>query len=353
MKVEMKMKIPLLLILNGCCLLGFTAVNGAELDLAEDEMWSINGGVFHHPKDSMPEADELQGKVLVKNPSGVIRVVEFGQGPSTPVNQANIYVDRTAPVITDEWQGTINGPSGLIIGPNSQLQLSVNEAALKGLQIDGAVHEVNGWSHTLEFKQAVESIVVVAEDDYNNVSQKEFSLQSDFQAPEVNWTLMPPAIQTSGSWYAGDQAVLKLNTTDANEIGMIKVNEQQVDRQDNQLTVQAGDVIQVSDTLGNTNSVHVNWQQDTTEPEISIQVSGQMVAATKRLTVKVNELVEVFTVDEGVGVKDQKYKGKSRKWLPLPKKFRFTSKGNYRIQIFSEDMVGNKLETYLKFKVKR
>ncbi len=353
MKIEMKMKTRLLLTLNASWLIGLTTLNAAELGLQADEMWSVDGGVFHHASDHMPTAGTLPGKVLIKNSSGAIRIVELGQGLTATTEPTHISVDRTAPVIADEWQAAIISPDGVIIGPNSKLTISVNEAELKGIEVDGDALVINGLSHDRAFDQPVESVVVVAEDDYHNVSQKTFHLQADYQAPEVKWTLMSPAIQSDGIWYAGDQAVLKLSASDNNGISAVKLNEQKVAWQDTSLQVNAGDVIHVSDALGNTNSVPIKWQKDSTEPVLKLQVNGQSMASQKRVTVRVNDLIEVQTVDDGVGVNEQQYKGKSRKWLPLPKKFRFTSKGSYRIQIYSEDLVGNKLETYLKFKVKR
>lgn len=352
----MKLKLQLLLTLNLLCLSGIAAENDTALNLAEDEMWSINGGVFQPANQYKPMAASLSGEIMVKNAQGDIRIEKLADVMSLP-NQPldmNIYVDRTAPVITEQWQQVINTADGIKVGPNSLLEITVNESEIKEIIVDDQIQASGGLSHVIEFHQAVETVTIVTQDAYDNIGQKEIKLQSDFQAPTLDWQLQAPAILTNGVWFAGKSADLNLTVADSSDIGEVKLNDQVVTWRDVNLQVAVGDVIEVSDSLGNTQSQKLNWQIDSDKPYVKTAINGQTTMLEKsRVTVRVNDLIEMNTLDDGIGLKVQQYKGKSRKWLPLPQKFRFTSKGNFRIKVYSEDLVGNQLEKTIKFKVKR
>ncbi len=353
-KMKIKMKIQLWPILSLLCLSGIVTVNGAELGMADDEMWSINGGVFHPSTQALP-ADETTGSILLKNTNGAIRVVNLPSSQDSPgqLGEAILLVDRVPPLISQVWQQGIQLANGVKIGPSSQLMISVNEGEIKRISVDDKELIASGVSHTVNFQQKAHALTVVAQDDYNNTSRSEITLIADYQAPESTWQLMAPSIQTDGQWYAGKSAELKLNATDDSGIGVVELNDKVVDWRNANLAVKAGDEIKINDTLGNTETITVDWQVDSEEPHVMVSLNDESTELKKSMTVGVNELIYLIAIDDGVGLKNQRYKGKSRKWLPLPRKFRFTSKGNYRIQIQSEDLVGNQLVTTVKFKVKR
>jgi len=355
MKKEMKMKTPLLLILSLIGLNGITSANGSELNLADDDMWSINGGVFKPSNQAMPNNETFTGPILVKGANGVTRLINLSnsQGLSDQVNEVIVLVDRTPPVIAQEWTTSIEQADGVKIGPNTQLNITVNEGLIKQILVDGQAVVVSGGSHAMNFSQKAHSLMVEAEDDFNNISRSETTLIPDYQVPVYSWELVPPSVLTQGQWYAGKSAELKLSATDDSGVAVVELNQVAMDWQESNLVVSIGDEIQIKDTLGNAEKFIVNWQVDSDEPKVIATVNGEATEFNISMTVGVNDLIDLTMVDDGVGVKYQQYKGKSRKWQPLPKKFRFTSQGRYRIQIQGEDQVGNELVTTVKFKVKR
>ncbi len=356
MKKEMKMKIPLLLILSWFCQAVMATSNESELVPADVAKWSFDGGVFEPRLGESPDNQANWNQVLIKSTQGEVSILNSKQsvGPARQIKTVTtIQVDRTAPLIEDQWQGALVQPNGVVIGPASEVSIMVNEAQISEIWVDGEIQPVSGMSQNIRFHQTAETLRVVAEDEFNNTSQSEWVLIADFAAPEYDWRLLEPAIQANGQWFAGAQAELRLNATDNMAMGTVELNNQTVEWTDKTLQVKMGDELQVSDALGNRAGEKLVWEVDSTIPIVRITVNGVSQEGKKNFVVKANELIDLTTLDEGVGIQMQKYKGKSRKWQPLPKKFRFTSKGNYRIQVYSEDRVGNTLETTLQFKVKR
>ena len=355
MKREMKMKKPLLLILSGLSLSGLVVATEADKTPTGDDMWSVNGGVFHPVSDSSNNDLSNKDQVLIKDARGMVRIVNQAQANSAnqQLNQVTIYVDRTAPVISHQWLGALEREDGVVIGPDSEVHINVNEAGIKRVLIDGIPQQSSGMTHRIRFQQAAHSIMIEAEDEYNNSSQNELALIADFEPPNFSWQLQQPAIQVKDQWFAGAQAEIRLRASDNVAMGTVQLNGQAVEWQDNAMSVKVGDELQVIDALGNTKSEKLVWEIDSTPPYMNVTLDNESHQGKNKINVRVNELIDLTTLDLGVGVKHQKYKGKSRKWQSLPKKFRFTSKGNYRLKVFSEDQVGNTLETTLKFKVKR
>ncbi|WP_133566517.1 hypothetical protein [Marinicella litoralis] len=349
----MKKKIPLLLILSG--LSGSAWVSASETIAAnKEEQQSIHGGVFDTTSDVLAGTNG-NNQVLLKDSSGKVRVIGEGAvgSSNSALEKLTILVDRTPPVITFQWLNAMEQADEVIIGPKSEVNIAVNEAQLKQITIDDQILNVPGMTQRIKFNLAAKSLQVLAEDEFGNVSQSKLVLKPDFESPSITWDLTAPAIKKGGQWFAGKQADLVLSATDNVAMGTVHLNQQAVDWIDHPLSVNEGDELQVTDALGNVTTEKLAWQVDSMAPTVVVTVENEKQAATKRFSVRVNELIDLTTMDLGVGVKLQKYKGKSRKWLPLPKKFRFTSKGNYRIKVISEDQVGNTLETTLKFKVKR
>ena len=351
----MKMKTPLLLTLSLVGLGGFGAVQAIELELQKDDMWAIDGGVFFPASQPIDSVDMKSDQLIIKHIDGSMRVVNLGSVESSSMTKAarTVAVDRTPPVIKMQWQGVLHHETGVTIGPNSQVVLSVNEGLIKRFKLNQEMIEINADSYSHNFNQSSDKLSVTASDAFNNKSQLDMTLQTDFESPKLTWQLAEPAVFNNQKWYAGKDAQVLLSATDISGVAHFMLNGEKLAANTKQVTMSTGDDIHVTDVLGNTTTDNINWQQDSQTPYIVINTEKGQLERVKFLKVGVNEIFELLTVDEGVGLGVQKYKGKYSRWLNLPKKFKFTSSGTYRIKVQSKDRVGNILEKVIKVKVKK
>lgn len=353
MKIKMKMKTPLWPILKLLGLLVVCSSHAVELILEEGETWSLNGGVFQSADQFSGLSATLHGKVLIKGLDGQIRSVEVGDGGANHVLDSQLLVDRKAPNIDVTWEGALSNNDGVVIGPNSHLNLNVDEGEITWIKIDEKVYTPGTMLFSHHFSSPTDTITIEAQDLFDNKSIMTIEPQADFQAPEWNWILLPPAINKAGKWYAGETAGFKLMASDSSGVEHVKINRNLFDWENVNPQISINSAISVSDSLGNVSEGVVTWQQDLTEPVIMLTVDGQPMTAEKFIALKINALIEVEVVDTGVGLKTQKYRSKSRNWQDLPKKFRFTTKGKFSIQVFAEDLVGNIIEKRINLRVKK
>ncbi len=347
----MKMKKRLLLLIN-LTYLGSVQANEIELQLGDS--WAFDGGVFN--TGSLPVDYKNKGsQLIIKKADGDLQSVNL-EADGTPMkvnNSKSIIVDRTPPMITTQWQGVVQNSEGITVGPDSKLMLKVNEGLIKHLSVNDEIKQIDSNSYVHGFSQFSDSILVVAEDDFNNTTQLNASLHGDFEPPELSWQLQAPAIYKDNQWFGGKTAQVLLSTSDNTGVDYMLLNGRPFNASEEQLIINSGDNIQVVDTLGNTSTETISWSEDSQAPYIIITQDKQRLEGVKNIKVAVNEVFEIQTMDSGVGLDHQKYKGKYRNWMELPKKFRFTSKGTYRINVQSTDRIGNVLDTVVKVRVKR
>ena len=351
----MKMKTPLLLILSQLILGVFvlSTVQAIDFELQQGDSWAVDGGVFR--TDKLPlNLDQLKARqLIVKNADGSLRVVKLDKGRGEPEVDQTLWVDRTAPVIEVQWHNTLQDSTGITIGPNSHVTLSVDEGTIQEVTVDDEVSAVDANSYVHHFSQASKEISVVADDVFKNTGSLTASLKVDFVPPELNWQLVAPAVLINNQWFGGRTAGVLLSASDDSGVDHYLLNDKKFNYNEEPVAVVLGDDIKVVDTLGNIKTETISWQQDTQVPYIIVNTKGQQFTQAEYVNVAMNETFEVLTADEGVGLQSQKYKSKQNGWLDLPKKFRFTNKGNYRIRVMSVDRVGNRLEQVVKVKVKR
>ena len=347
------MKIPLLPILSLLGLAGLGTVNAVELELQKGDMWAVDGGVFQSSSQDFDPANTTAQQLIIKQADGSLRTIKLDGEQLQKIENTSVIVDRTAPLIDVQWQGALQQPNGITIGPNTQVNLSVNEGVIKQFNTQSESIDVGAASYTYHFSQAGHEISVTAIDEFNNSSQLNIELNADFEPPQLSWQLAEPAIFSNQQWYAGKTAEVLLSASDNSSLDYFLINGDKLEANTKQVTMKFGDNIQVVDVLGNASTETIKWQQDDQAPYIVMNSEHQQLEAVKNITVRVNEVFELQSRDQGVGVGSQIYKSKYRQWLDLPKKFKFSSKGNYRIKIQSADQVGNMLETTVKVKVKR
>ena len=348
----MKMKKRLLLIINFICLVG--AVYADEIELQIGDSWAVDGGIFK--TGNLPVDYKNNGhQFIIKKADGTFQVLNV-ENEKSAVNEGlntTVIVDRTPPVIATEWQEVIQSSNGIKIGPNSQVMLSVNEGVIMLFGANDEMIQVNSNTYVHSFNQISKGITAVAKDDFNNISHLNLSIQADFEAPQLSWQLTEPAKYKNNQWYAGSSAQVMLSAADETGIDNMLVNGSPINDTKESVAMNSGDNIQIVDTLGNSITETISWSEDNEAPYIVVIQDSQQLERVKNIKVAVNEVFEVQTLDAGVGLENQKYKGKDRKWKNLPKKFKFTSKGTYRIKVQSKDLVGNELGTMIKVKVKR
>ncbi len=330
------------------------SIQASNLPIDTNESWSVDGGVFHSSDRTIPEGVKT---LIIKDTSGNLRIVERGEPvanrESSQQNATVIKIDNIGPHIEIDWKLAEFNQSGVKIGPNSELSIRVEDGELYDIIANGA--EVSDGEPTVvdNFNEHSKGINIIAKDEFNNISEKYMSFSSDFDAPVVEWELLAPAIKNENTWFAAKSAELRLNISDESAIAVVKHNDNELVSSGEVITVSQGDTIQVVDHLENRVTVEINWQQDDTPPKLIILGGGAELINSKRINVRTNQVFELTAMDDGVGIKSQTYKGLSTQWQPLPKKFRFTHKGNYRIKVKLEDLVGNVFEKNLQVKVKR
>ncbi len=333
---------------------GQAQVSFADLPLRSDDQWSFSGGVFQPatqaPVVSQPGAYTL----LIMQPSGAVssRLVQLNATAETnAVTNQSLLVDRNGPVITPTWQHVLPRNGMVKTGPDSTLQLQLSDGVIKSISMDGQSQQTTDG--VVRFEPSVTAVSVVAADEFGNLSEWQQAVVPDFEAPSISWQLQPPALRLADQWYAGKTALVQLDVSGNNPLSATTLNGSTLASIKQPLTVHQGDVLQVTDVLGNRQQQTVQWVQDETAPEVSLAVGGVTYADTALVKLKVNELLSVSTVDHGVGLATQMYQSKSNRWQPLPKKFRFLNKGRYSIKIKGVDAVGNELLRTIQVKVRR
>lgn len=319
-----------------------------------NDQWSINGGVFRPASTFNP--DEVQGSdVLIMHADGGFKVIrnQVKVGAKATTKVPHIYVDRAGPGVEVKWHDVHNENGQVVVGPDSSVSLSVNEGSIQKYDESEDVQETTSQNLTFEFDSPVDKLMVLAKDKFNNETLVDLDFKTDFEKPTINWHLKAPALQKNGQWYAKQTAYLNLAVYDNTAVKMVMLNDHQITLDEQALKVQSGDVLKVLDVLGNVNEQLIDWQQDDVPPKLV--VNGQPISERNKITLqsKINEVIEIGFVDDGVGIESQEYRGKLRKWMPLPKKFRFLNKGSYRVRVNGIDRVGNQFGANIRIKVKR
>ncbi len=344
------MRILKYLALGSMLLLGSVKASGPVIK--NDEMWSTNGGVFQPSSQAIPEGVD---RLLVKSAVGDVRLLEinpFATNSELKLKAPIISVDRTPPQINSEWKHVIAAQDHVVVGPDSELTMVVEGGEITAVKT--AAQVIKGQTNTvIDTFKGVDAISVTATDEFDNTKEMYIALQADFQPPQVSWQLAEPAVRTGNGWFAGSQAQLMLDAKDDNDVASILINDKPVIVDAHALNVRSGDKLTVVDQLGNGYDEELRWQKDEEAPFIVYSDGESTAIVEQNISVKVNAVFELAANDDGVGLTTQKYKGVQRKWLDLPKKFRFTSKGYYRIKVLAEDKVGNVLEKNIKVKAKR
>ncbi len=339
-------------------LLCFTMVvsaeqNFADINLAAGDQWSLDGGILQGAHEFPAVVVPGIYSVLVVKESGAMSVHQvYIEADKQVIDSKRLMVDRAGPKLIPIWKQANVLSHGVVVGPDSTLEVTSSDGEIKSVMLDGQSHEVAGG--IIRFKQPVSEIKVMAEDAFGNVSQWQQQLTADFKPPEVEWQLLPPAIQVDNQWYAGQTAVVNLKVSDDHPLSHIKLNDGVLAWQTGEpLPLNHGDVLEFKDALGNVHRENIDWVQDKSPPELVMEVNGQTLTHPSNVRLKVNELLKVYTMDDGVGVATQMYQGKSKKWQTLPKQFRYLNKGRYSIKVKSLDAVGNESIHTIKVKVNR
>ena len=317
------------------------------------DQWSLVGQVFQ-PFDSYPAVEKtgLHTLLVLKSTGELMtKTLTLEVTQRVPV-EPTIRMDAEGPEIQVSWHQVSNSGDQVVIGPNSNLSYHIEGGQLTEITVDDVARTPT--QQRIDFKQAASHVSLVAEDEFGNPSQWQQTLSADFTAPQVEWSMLPPAIADDGHWLSGQQSTVKITTDDDPTTVQWTLNGQPTTLpQDGRLTVFHGDVISAQDTLGNSNELTLDWQLDDKPPELMVTVDGNTTTANGVVHLTTNQLMKLFTTDQGLGVKNQTYLGKKRRWQPLPKSFRFLHKGRYKIKVTSVDYAGNQLEKTLSIKVKR
>lgn len=325
----------------------------ASLTTEPGNQWSLDGQVFQS-FDRYPAVENTGPfTLLILKESGVLmtQTVNLEAAQAAPREQT-IRVDDEGPEIEVKWHRVSQAEDEVVIGPNSSLSYHIEGGQLTQITVDDVARTPT--QQRIDFDQPAAHVSLVAEDEFGNPSQWQQTIAADFTAPNMNWSLQPPSIERDGQWLSGGQSIAKLTTDDNPTTVQWTLNDQPITLpQDGQLTVNHSDVIGIQDTLGNRSQQTLSWQLDNTPPELMVTVDGDTAAADGVVQLSVNQIMKLFTTDQGLGVKNQTYLGIKRQWQPLPKSFRFLNKGRYKIKISSVDHAGNELEKTLSIKVKR
>jgi|GEM_PF-2163113 len=325
----------------------------ASLTTEPGDQWSLDGQVFQS-FDGYPAVENtgLYTLLILKESGELMTQTVTLEAAQTASPEQTIRVDAEGPEIEVKWHRVSQEGDQVVIGPNSSLSYHIEGGQLTQIKVDDVARTPT--QQRIDFDQPAAHVSLVAEDEFGNPSQWQQTLAADFTAPDINWSLQPPAIEHDGQWLSGGQSIAKLTTDDNLTTVQWTLNDQPVTLpQDGQLTVNHSDVIGVQDTLGNRSQQTLSWQVDNTPPELMVTVDGDTTAADGVVQLSTNQIMKLHTIDQGMGVKNQTYLGKRKQWKPLPKSFKFLNKGRYKIKISSVDHAGNELEQTLSIKVKR
>jgi len=316
------------------------------------DQWSLDGQVFQ-PFKQYPRVKSTGRYALLRlSPDGQLSTEWVNlEASDPPPENVQLLVDDVGPDIITTWDSVVADSTAIVIGPNSALNIQTSDGVLSTVQLDGqSVPQSDG---VLNFTKPISHINLTATDAFNNITQWNQSVTSDFHAPIIHWQPLPPMVKIKQQWVGKSIADIKVSGTDQQALQW-SLNAQSIDLPENgHLSVQPNDILTATDALGNSSQQTINWQTDNTPPQIVIKTAAGESTAERTIHLSVNELMQVYVRDEALQVTRQTYQGKSRHWKPLPKSFRFTSKGRYRIKVKASDEAGNSTEQTLNIKVKR
>ncbi|MBL4660434.1 MAG: hypothetical protein JKY19_08760 [Alcanivoracaceae bacterium] len=328
----------------------------SSLNISQQSEWAVNGGIFKPVSAGITFINAGDYQLVIKDSNENLKSYDMlieGQITDNVTEDNVVIIDNIGPKISLHWQHVIAHENVIVAGANSQLSWQIADDGKIDQQVYINGELISTTNNTVSFKSNIDTVKIVAIDEFGNRTIKEHNIKSDFVGPEIEWHLMQPAIKKNGKWIAAKEVSVAYKAHDESGISYYELNNKKLKNESTVMKMKNNSELIAVDNLGNKTSELITWQIDKKKPVVHIIIDNETYIGKKKFNVKAQQEILVSVEDEGIGLKKAIYYSKNKKWQPLPQTFVFLRRGSNTVLIIAEDMLGNKLKTRLKFKAKK